>query len=224
MAKHAQELTIELDAQELSSTPASEQDSGKTSLDSLLSFANTPTANKTKEEKIENSAINSTPSSLGMDGSNERNPLLPLPGVIVGKLVNMNLQGAAEVDFPGNALSKPLRARTTISLENAHTNQEVALTFENGDSTKPIILGILQQEGLASKQEVNQHTPNNQMPLNVQIDEDRLTFTAKKEIVLKCGKASITLTKAGKILIRGAYLLSRSTGVNRVKGGSVQIN
>ena len=28
----------------------------------------------------------------------------------------------------------------------------------------------------------------------------------------------------GKVLIRGTYLLSRSSGVNRIKGGSVQIN
>ena len=33
-----------------------------------------------------------------------------------------------------------------------------------------------------------------------------------------------TLTRAGKILIRGAYLLARSSGVNRIQGGSVQIN
>ena len=27
-----------------------------------------------------------------------------------------------------------------------------------------------------------------------------------------------------KVLIEGSYLLSRSTGVNRVKGGAVQLN
>ena len=60
--------------------------------------------------------------------------------------------------------------------------------------------------------------------LPIDVDGERLVFTAKKEIVLRCGKASITLTRAGKILIRGAYLLSRSSGVNRIKGGSVKIN
>jgi uncharacterized protein (DUF2345 family) len=60
--------------------------------------------------------------------------------------------------------------------------------------------------------------------VTVDIDGQRLQFEAKDEIVLKCGKASITLTKAGKIIIRGTYLLSRSSGVNRIKGGSVQIN
>ena len=56
------------------------------------------------------------------------------------------------------------------------------------------------------------------------MDGERLIFRANEEIVLRCGKASITLTKAGKIILRGAYVLSRSSGVNRIKGGSVQIN
>ncbi|XXT19888.1 hypothetical protein WME94_57670 [Sorangium sp. So ce429] len=30
--------------------------------------------------------------------------------------------------------------------------------------------------------------------------------------------------RAGKILIRGEYLLVRASGVNRIQGGSVQIN
>ena len=55
-------------------------------------------------------------------------------------------------------------------------------------------------------------------------DGQRLIVSAKEQLVLRCGKASITLTKAGKVLVEGTYLLSRSTGVNRVKGGSVQLN
>ena len=31
-------------------------------------------------------------------------------------------------------------------------------------------------------------------------------------------------TRAGKVLVRGAYVSSRSSGVQRIKGGSVQIN
>ena len=48
-------------------------------------------------------------------------------------------------------------------------------------------------------------------------DGKRVTVSADQEIVLKCGDASITLTAAGKVLIRGAYLLSRSSGANRIK-------
>jgi hypothetical protein len=51
-----------------------------------------------------------------------------------------------------------------------------------------------------------------------------MIVSAKEQLVLRCGKASITLTKAGKVLIRGEYVQSRSSGVNRIRGGSVQIN
>ncbi len=51
-----------------------------------------------------------------------------------------------------------------------------------------------------------------------------MIVNAKEQLVLRCGKASITLTRAGKILIKGSYVLSRSSGVNRIKGGSVQLN
>jgi hypothetical protein len=53
------------------------------------------------------------------------------------------------------------------------------------------------------------------------IDGKALVLEAKEQIVLRCGKASITLTRAGKVLVQGAYLSSRSTGLNRIKGGAV---
>ena len=55
-------------------------------------------------------------------------------------------------------------------------------------------------------------------------DGEKVEVNAERELVLRCGKASITLTRAGKILLRGAYVSTRATGVNRVQGGSVQIN
>ena len=61
-------------------------------------------------------------------------------------------------------------------------------------------------------------------PMRASIDDERLVLSAQREVTIQCGKASITLTRAGKVLIRGEYLLSRSSGVNRIKGASVQIN
>jgi len=51
-----------------------------------------------------------------------------------------------------------------------------------------------------------------------------VVFDAKKEIVLRCGKASITLTKAGKVMIKGTYVVSRSSGANKIKGASIALN
>jgi hypothetical protein len=60
--------------------------------------------------------------------------------------------------------------------------------------------------------------------VEVQADGERLLLDARTQLVLRCGKASITLTREGKVLIQGSYISSRSSGVNRVKGGSVQLN
>jgi len=56
------------------------------------------------------------------------------------------------------------------------------------------------------------------------IAPETLHLKAKKELILSCGESSITLHSNGKIAIRGKYILNRATGVNRILGGSVQIN
>ena len=61
-------------------------------------------------------------------------------------------------------------------------------------------------------------------PLVAVVDGRRVVLDAKDEIVLRCGKASITLRRNGRIVIRGTYVETRSQGTNRIKGGSVQIN
>lgn len=66
--------------------------------------------------------------------------------------------------------------------------------------------------------------PEDDAEQEIEVDGKRIVFTAKNEIVLRCGKSSITLTRAGKIIISGEYVVSRSAGVNRIRGGSVQIN
>jgi hypothetical protein len=68
-------------------------------------------------------------------------------------------------------------------------------------------------------------TDSDAQPLiSVDADEDRYVISAEREIVLKCGDSSITLTRAGKVIIKGNYILSRSSGYNKVKGAAVDIN
>jgi hypothetical protein len=60
--------------------------------------------------------------------------------------------------------------------------------------------------------------------LDLLVDGRRVVVEATREIVLRCGKASITLTRAGKIILRGTHVVSRSSGANRVQGSQVKIN
>jgi hypothetical protein len=52
----------------------------------------------------------------------------------------------------------------------------------------------------------------------------RLEIEGTDEVVLRCGEASITLRRNGRVVMRGTYVESRSKGTNRIKGGVVLIN
>ena len=140
-------------------------------------------------------------------------PEVRLPSVLLGRIVAMRESGEPLVDFPGNTSGELVSARSLVSITATHAGREVALTFEDGDSAKPIIAGLLQAL-----------QPPSTSPREVKLDGESLLLTAKKEVVLQCGKASITLTSAGKVLIQGEYVLSRSSGVNKIRGGSIQLN
>lgn len=150
-----------------------------------------------------------------------------ISGARVGTIVDISDNGQVRVDFPGNRFG-PVKARMTTAMRDKIQSADAAvrnilLVFENDDPELPIVVDVL-CDSIEAKQE--------KAPLALQMDEAeavfvdgrQVTFDAKEQIVLRCGKASITLTRAGKILIKGAYLLHRSSGVNRIKGASVQIN
>ncbi|WP_395504135.1 DUF6484 domain-containing protein [Ectopseudomonas hydrolytica] len=132
-----------------------------------------------------------------------------LDGVMIGTLLALSDDGSPRVSFPGCAGAQGLVARSMAALTGADIGAQVALMFENGDPMRPLVIGRLLGAAPAAQ---------------VKLDDERLELRAEQEIVLRCGKASITLTRAGKVIIQGAYLSSRSSGVNRIKGGSVQIN
>ena len=91
--------------------------------------------------------------------------------------------------------------------------REVTLVFEGGDAERPIVTGVLQSSpDMSSKS------------FGVEIDGQALVLEGQEQVVLRCGKASITLTRAGKVLVQGAYVSSRSTGIHRILGGAVEIN
>ncbi len=140
-----------------------------------------------------------------------------IEGVVIGLFLSMDNEGRPLVAYPGNPDETAIPARNTVAMQSKDIGCEVALMFEGGDPSMPLIIGKIQHVDTEKNEQKDE-------PTNAELDGENIVLSAKQNITLKCGKASITLTKSGKIILRGAYLLSRSSGVNRIKGGSVQIN
>jgi hypothetical protein len=175
----------------------------------------------------------------------ERTPSVAFPEARVGWLVVGSTPEALFVDFPGNP-GGPAPARATFALDADAVEQAVAtrrgavLMFERGRADLPIVVGLLQAEAVELELEVDgpadtpadsssdghaEPAPQVASPaVRVDADGKRLELEAHDEIVLRCGPASITLRRNGRVVIRGVYVESRASGRNRIKGGTVQIN
>lgn len=138
-----------------------------------------------------------------------------LPTAVVGHVRGQAATGEPLVDFTGNPAGRSIPARSTVSWGLADIGSEVALTFEGGRPDAPIILGILRPPPVPG-------VPR--PPVEISTDGQKIVLTAEREVQLTCGEASITLTRSGKVLIRGTYILTRSSGSNRIKGAAVEIN
>jgi hypothetical protein len=53
---------------------------------------------------------------------------------------------------------------------------------------------------------------------------ETLRVESRRELIIECGKSKIALRADGRIEIRGGHLVSRSSGPNKIKGGTVHIN
>lgn len=169
------------------------------------------------------------------------------PGeILLGTLAAIDANGNPVVTFTYVDDSISAVAISTVAVTHQHVGRQVALLFANGDYQKPVITGFIysplhqllenfefKNDSLPSADSEDQQvfdslnlTPekNNRESETIRVDGKRVLIEGQEEVVLMCGDASITLTKAGKIVIRGKYLLSRSSGVNRILGGSVQVN
>lgn len=142
----------------------------------------------------------------------------PSTNVSIGVLIGLDDSGVPLVIYNASPSDIGVPARSTTPLTADDIGCEIALLFEDGDVSRPLIIGRIQDRVNEKPQKVV--AP----PKEILKDGERLIFEAEEEITLRCGKSSITLTKAGKVLIRGSYILSRSTGSNRIKGGSIQLN
>ncbi len=148
---------------------------------------------------------------------------------VVGEIVAIDESGRASVTFPGRR-GRPVPARSVVDAPAPPgqgpedlVGRQVLLTFDAGDESRPIIVGFVRDSLFpeSTREEVRLDLGADR---DVRIDGRRIAFEAQEEVVLRCGKSTIWMRRDGKVVVRGSDVLTRSSGSNRVKGASIQLN
>ncbi len=135
-----------------------------------------------------------------------------IDGVVIG-VVAPGPDDTLRVTLPIRGMEGPWAARAAGDTSGLCPGDEVCVAFEEGDASRPIVLGrIVARPERASTPRADDKTPKT------------LRLEADEQILLRCGKATLTLSRDGKVVARGSAILTRSSGPNRIKGASVQIN
>jgi hypothetical protein len=148
-------------------------------------------------------------------------------GHVTGWVVSHDARGLV-VDYDGNPHG-PLAARATVPVGEDQAaldpgaRREVLLVFEHERSDEPIVVGWL-EPGPAARAPATGPAPAPGSKVEAKVDGRRVVIEAEDEIELRCGEATLTLRRNGRVVIRGVYVETRARGVNRVRGGVVQIN
>ncbi len=142
-----------------------------------------------------------------------------IPGHLIGSIVRRS-GTQVWVEFAGNAKG-PLPARSVVPIDElprptaCAPRPEVLLVFEEGRPDRPIILELLAAESRAMHLRRSKGRNSNL--------EGTRSLEAEDQLVLRCGKASITLRRNGRLVLRGTHIVSDSAGVNRVRGAQVRV-
>jgi hypothetical protein len=154
---------------------------------------------------------------------------------VVGRITGIESPGRVLVEYEGATHPVAARHITAIAqkeLQDAAAQaRSVLLVFDRGDVQLPIIIGVLADDTTVADGHADLTAPSSAPAKHIEgptlvtsVDGKRVKVSAEEEIVLECGEASITLRRNGRLIIRGAYVETRSRGTNRIRGGTVRIN
>ncbi len=136
----------------------------------------------------------------------------PAGAVVLGHLLEVQTGQPPRVAWPlGPSEGVPAHSLVPLSPEN--TGAQVALSI-GGALGQPLILGLVWNPAQEHEEAASDVDPS----------PEHVELSAQEQLTLRCGKASLTLTADGQVLLHGSYIGSHATGTQRIKGAAVRIN
>ena len=138
-------------------------------------------------------------------------------GVAVATLLELLPDGKVRIALPTHGIAN-LCATPVCALNTLADCEQVAVMFEQGDTSRALVLGPM--AGAPAQAQAHEYAPTHE----ALIDNERIVIEAEQEIELRCGEAALILTRDGRILLRGSDITSLASGTQRIRGGRVYIN
>jgi len=130
-----------------------------------------------------------------------------------GRLDALDADGCITLSVASLRLERLMTRSSLVTLTPEHIGRAIAVGFEGGDATRPIVLGVMLDESVSRPSSTE-----------AVIDGERVVLQAEHEIELRCGDAAIVLSADGRITLRGTYITSHASATQRILGGSVNVN
>jgi hypothetical protein len=146
-------------------------------------------------------------------------------GTRVGRVVSASA-GVATIEIPGVRGTVAARVSAAIDDETleraARDGQEAVLLFEEEDPARPLVVALLRSRTPHIDAILAGPVPAGDR--DARVDGRTVLLEGHEEVVLRCGKASLTLRRDGTIVLRGVNVLSQAERVQKIRGGAVRIN
>lgn len=150
------------------------------------------------------------------------------PGFTVGRYLGNDAGGRPLVALGQEAVAVTARCMSGFAgwpAEDGFTRGvPVLLALDEAAGGQPVIIGLVHDTAEARPAPTRTLLEQALPPLTVAADGKRVLIEASQEVVLMCGKGSITLESNGRVVIKGTELVSKASGSNRIRGASVSIN
>ncbi len=149
----------------------------------------------------------------------------PQGELLLGTLVDIDGEGLPCVRATYKGTSRRLVATPAVRVTREYLGRQVVIMFAGGSIQAPVLLGFVHSPlDMALEEFAGESENDSSATMEAEVDGEKTVIEGNQQIVLRCGAASITLTESGKIVLRGEHLVSRSSGVNRILGASIQMN
>lgn len=148
--------------------------------------------------------------------------------LVMGSIDAIHEDGSVFVSLPGS--NESIKVRTAMQFSEIPDDlsqlvgRDVLLNVTGRNRADVILVGLVRDTLWPEGSKAVPTDLAEKEKISIKSDGRTVTIGGEREIVMTCGKSTISLKRDGTILIKGMKVTTRAAGSNRIKGASVNIN